>query len=353
METPSVSGSEAAVAKLIKKHMNELGYLSSIDAAGNVIGEKGTGSPRVLLCGHMDTVSGGLPVSMENGIITGRGSVDAKGPLAALILGGTLALESGFNGSLIVVGVVDEEGRNKGIRELIKHGYKVDYAVFGEPTNVNTITMGYKGSVLIRVEIGTEPGHSSAPWLYKNAIEKGMELFWSLKEHVTALTEEKEGINALTANIRRMDGGENHGTMPSSCQMWVEFRVPSRISTKQLLEKVSQSVTEFGDANKDVSVDVEVIDSIESFMADRKNNLVKAFTRSIYSIVGTKVALVKKSGTGDMNHYGAATGKPCITYGPGDPHLDHTDGEHILVDDYLRGIEIIKQSLLTLNTLHL
>ncbi|MFH1180116.1 MAG: M20/M25/M40 family metallo-hydrolase, partial [Candidatus Bathyarchaeota archaeon] len=278
MKTPSVSGSEATVAQLIKKHMDELGYMSSIDTAGNVIGVKGTGKPHVLLCGHIDTVPGNLPVTLDNGIITGRGSVDAKGPFAALIIGGSLAVESGFTGSLIVAGVVDEEGRNKGIKELIKHGYEIDYAVFGEPTDTNTITIGYKGTVLIRAEVRTMPGHSSAPWLYINAIEKGMELFRGLKNDTTKMTEEKEGINALTATIRQIIGGENCGMIPSYCQIWVEFRVPSSISIEKLVETVTQRKSEFCDTNDGVSVDLVVVDLIEPYNADHRNNLVKAFT---------------------------------------------------------------------------
>jgi len=352
VETPSVSGSEAAVAKLIKEHMDELGFGSSIDAAGNVVGERGAGSPRVLLCGHMDTVPGGPPAKYGDGILTGRGSVDAKGPLAALIMGGALAAEAGFTGSLTVVGVVEEERRNTGIKELIRQGIEADYAVFGEPTNTNTITLGYKGSALIKAEVRTEPGHSSATWLYINAIEKGMELFQAMKRGATSLTEEKEGINALTASIRQIEGGEGCGKIPSLCQIWVEFRLPSGTTTGELVEAVNHSVAEFSRVNDGARVDVEVVEKVEPYVADNRNVLVKAFTRSIYRQTGDKVKLVKKSGTGDMNYYGAETGIPCITYGPGDPHLDHTDDEHIMVGDYLRGIEIIKQALLSLSGLH-
>jgi LysW-gamma-L-lysine carboxypeptidase len=349
VETPSVSGSEAAIARLIKGHMDELGYDTFIDEAGNVIGQIGERNPRILLCGHMDTVSGDLPVTFDNGVITGRGSVDAKGPLAALIVGGAQAVESGFTGSLIVAGVVDEEARNRGIIQLIEHGFEVDYAVFGEPTNVNTITMGYKGSVLIRVDVQTPQGHSSAPWIYANAIEKGMEVFWGIKKAATSLTEEKEGINALTASIREISGGKSYGVNPSYCQLWIEFRVPSGTTTDLLLETVNNRITEFNTITG-TTIEMKVMDRVEPYTADQKNSLVKAFTRSIYTRTGSRVTLVKKSGTGDMNYYGSVADIPCITYGPGDPHLDHTDQEHIQVEDYLNAIQVIKQALLTLQT---
>ncbi len=346
METPSFSGSEAALARLIKSHMDELGYDAFIDEVGNVIGKIGVGNPRVLLCGHMDTVSDELPVTFDGEVLAGRGSVDAKGPLAALIMGGAAAVENGFTGSLVVAGVVDEEASNRGILRLIEHGFDVDYAVFGEPTNVDTITMGYKGSVLIEVDVETPEGHSSAPWVYGNAIEKAMELYWGIKEAAASLTGEREGINALTASIRGISGGGSHGVSPSHCRLWIEFRVPTGITVDHLLETVNSQVKGF--TSQDAVIGLEVTDRVEPYTADRKNGLVKAFTRSIYSQTGSRVTLVRKSGTGDMNYFGAVTETPCVTYGPGDPHLDHTPHERIQIVDYLRSIEVIKQALLNL-----
>ena len=149
------------------------------DLVGNIIGEYGEGSPRVLLCGHMDTVPPELPVRLEDGVLYGSGAVDAKGPLAALVMAAAGLIEDEYPGSLIVVGAVDEEGKSAGVENLISDGVEADYAIFGEPTNVDTITVGYKGGLLLKIDCETETGHSSAPWLYENSIEKAMEL-WTL-----------------------------------------------------------------------------------------------------------------------------------------------------------------------------
>ncbi len=352
VETPSVSGEEAGIAALLRQWMTELGYSASIDPAGNVIGLMGDGSPHLLLCGHMDTVSGDLPVFLEDGVLTGRGTVDAKGPLASLIIGGKKAVDEGFNGSLTVVGVVDEEGRNKGDKELIRQGLDADYAVFGEPTNVNTLTLGYKGGVLVKVEVRTEPGHSSAPWMYVNAIETGMELFEEIKSAASALTEEDEGFDALTVNLREIRGGGSYGMVPGDCDLWIGFRVPPSMKTAQVIETVRACVRGYDSSHVRAEVTLTVMDGAEPYLADRKSKLVKAFTRAIYARTRGRVTLVRKSGTGDMNYYGSATGIPCVTYGPGDPHLDHTDDEHIRIDDYIEAIGIISQMLLILENLH-
>ncbi|MFC1804112.1 M20/M25/M40 family metallo-hydrolase [Thermoproteota archaeon] len=352
VETPSLSGEEAEIASLLKLRMMELGYSSSIDSVGNVIGLIGEGSPHILLCGHMDTVPGDLPVSLNEGILTGRGSVDAKGPLASFIIGGKRAVDEGFAGSLTVVGAVDEEGRNAGVKELIRHGFDVDYAVFGEPTNVNTLTLGYKGGVLVKVQVRTEPGHSSAPWMYVNAIETGMEVFRDIKSATSTLTEEDEGFNALTVTIREIQGGGSYGMVPSDCKMWIGFRVPPTIGTEHVIDTVRECVQDYDSSNDRTEITLTMIDKVEPYLADNKSKLVKAFARAIYTQTRGNIILVKKSGSGDMNYYGSATGIPCVTYGPGDSHLDHTNNEQIRIEDYHAAIEVISQALLTLEKLH-
>ena len=66
--------------------MTNMGFEVGKDAIGNVIGVAGVGQPVILLCGHMDTVAGHLPLRIEEGKIYARGAVDAKGPLAAMIM---------------------------------------------------------------------------------------------------------------------------------------------------------------------------------------------------------------------------------------------------------------------------
>ena len=93
LETYSPSGSEADLSRLLLEEMGTLGLNVRTDGAGNVIGEVGNDGPRILLCGHMDTVPGELPVCERDGFIYGRGAVDAKASLAAMIFGCMRATE--------------------------------------------------------------------------------------------------------------------------------------------------------------------------------------------------------------------------------------------------------------------
>jgi len=345
VERYSPSGEEGEVGSFLSSQMSELGFNVRRDAVGNVIGEHGEGSPRVLLCGHMDTVPPELPVRLQDGILYGRGAVDAKGPLAALVMAASGLAEEGHPGSLVVVGAVDEEGMNAGVENLIQDGMEADYAIFGEPTNVDTITVGYKGGLLLKIDCETETGHSSAPWLYENSIEKAMELWHQVKSLRLPEENPESRFHSVSYSLRRIHGGGKSTVVPSSCQVLIGVRIPPSLSVDRLSAELLALIGAYRVDNPDVNVYAEIIDHTEPYLSDKRSPLVRALSRSIWRNRGVKVGLINKTGTGDMNIFGRATGTPTVTYGPGDPHLDHTSRECIGIQDYLDSITVLKGAL--------
>ena len=90
----SPSGKEEDIANFLAYEMKRMGFEVGKDGIGNVIGVVGEGEPVILLCGHMDTVAGHLPLRIEEGKIYARGAVDAKGPLAAMVMAAAAAARS-------------------------------------------------------------------------------------------------------------------------------------------------------------------------------------------------------------------------------------------------------------------
>jgi LysW-gamma-L-lysine carboxypeptidase len=80
------------------------------------------------------------------------------------------------------------------------------------------------------------------------------------------------------------------------------------------------------------------------YRAEKNNELVRAFLSAIRQ-AGGQPGFVLKSGTSDMNVLGPAWGCPIVAYGPGDSNLDHTPEEHILVAEYLQGVDVLSRAL--------
>jgi len=352
VEIYSPSGKEGELANFLSNEMAKLGFDVKIDRVGNVIGRLGEGRPRVMLCGHMDTIPGFINVRVKEGILYGRGAVDAKGPLATMILSAAQLADEGYEGEIIVVGAVDEEGRGQGVKHLIQKEIDVDYAVFGEPTNVETMTIGYKGSLHISITLETETGHSSAPWLFENSVEKAIEIWELIKDRFASKEIEESKFNTVTTCLRRVEGGGQGSVVPNRCEMHIELRIPPSITITQFQGDVLELIDGYRRQNPAVNIKVEILDSTEPYVADRRSLLVRALTRSIWKVRKTQAKLIYKTGTGDMNVFGNATGKPTITYGPGDSHLDHTPNEHIALVDYLNSIEVLKEALRGLFEMH-
>jgi LysW-gamma-L-lysine carboxypeptidase len=343
----SPSGEEAELSNFILDKTKEFGFFSEKDNVGNVITRMGQGEPKLLLCGHMDTVPGKIDVRMEGNKLYGRGSVDAKSSIAAMMMAMNDLKKNRLSGELILACVVDEEGEGKGIRNLIEKGIKANYAVFGEPSGTCNITIGYKGSLHLRVTIKTESGHPSAPWLFENAIEKAIEIWKLIKNH--HLPEENLDSRFYSSSycLVKLSGGSSLNITPSFCEFDVDIRIPPQLTPEQVYESLMKKI-ELLQSNKSTIVEVKSLGKIEPFETEKNSQLVKAFSWSIRKVRKDRVTLLRKTGTADINELSLKYNIPMIAYGPGDSHLDHTSNEHIVIDDYFDSIEIYREAILRL-----
>ncbi len=351
----SPSGKEGDAANFLESEMKKMGFEVGKDAIGNVIGVVGEGEPVILLCGHMDTVAGHLPLRIEEGKIYARGAVDAKGPLAAMIMAALAAsTETGFKGKILVAAVVEEEATSRGVKHLITQGITADYAIFGEPSGVENVTIGYKGQIQLKIVLKTETGHASTPWLYDNSLEKAIEL-WEQIKHASSypsLDPSASPYNAVTACLVKLVGGRATSVVPFEAEMNLDVRVPIQFSTDQVFEQIQKIITKYQAANPKVSVKATVLDTVEPFEVNKASPLVHVLASSVRKVLNKPATLLHKTGTGDMNILGKAMNLPIVTYGPGDSHLDHTLEENIEVKEYLDAISVYKETIMKLAELY-
>jgi len=348
------SRSESQLANFLKDICMDLGFEeANIDSVGNMVAIRGTGDPIILLCGHMDTVPGIVPVRHEGDYLYGRGASDAKAPLVSMLLAATDIPKQA--GTIIFAAVVDEEGNATGIKNLVKDtSLKPHYAIFGEPSGIENITISYKGRVEIRLMCEVDnSAHASAPWLALNAIDELYEI-WNLLKKVFIPDDQNTNNKAdqVSFSLTEINGGSSHNVTPQKCRMTIDIRIPTKQSCDSILELFDARVNEIQDQLHGLRIKYRVEDKTEPFEANISSPLVRSLVLSVLDQRKKRPLLLKKTGTGDMNILGNVLNIPVVTYGPGDPHSSHTVDERVYIPDYLAGIEVYKNALLHMVRLH-
>jgi LysW-gamma-L-lysine carboxypeptidase len=315
VETRSVSGDEEAVAKRLRSFFQAHDRSAHIDDVGNL---RAPADESVLLTSHMDTVPGEVPVRVEDDVLWGRGSVDAKGPLAAMAVA---AVQAGVS----FVGVVREETDSAGARHLVETRDPPDAVINGEPSGWADITLGYRGFLTGTYTVETAVGHTSRP--EPNAIQQAVS-WWSQIEATVA--DGDSVFESVTPKPVEFEGGTSEDGLAFQARVDAQFRIPP----DETVAGVRETVAGVGPGT------VEWTDSIPPVMESPRNPVAGALRRGIRD-AGGEPGHLRKTGTSDMNVYAGAWDVPMATYGPGDSALDHTPEEHLALGEFDRAVAVL------------
>ena len=341
VEIPSLSGAETAVAHFLVQQMNQSGFAAQVDAAGNAVGERccpnanGQITQEIVLLGHMDTVPGDILVRQEDGKLYGRGSVDAKGPLASFIVAASRAnLPTGTR--LIVVGAVEEEAAtSKGARHVANQ-FRPNLCLIGEPSGWDGITLGYKGRLLIDACFAQPMSHTAGS--ESGAAELGLNWYNQVLAFMNQFNAGKSRLfDQLLPSVRDLhtssDGLENRLAIK------LGIRLPPNFNVRDFAQWLGDQAGEAGT--------IHTYAHEPAIQSKRTNPLAQAFNRAIRQTGGVP-SYKLKTGTSDMNVVGPIWRCPIVAYGPGDSSLDHTPNEHIELTEYLQAIGVLENLLVTL-----
>ena len=383
---PSLSRAEQAATAWLVAQMSQLGYdRAYVDEAGNAVGEVGAAdaTQTIVLLGHIDTVPGEIPVRIidegSGPLLYGRGSVDAKGPLAAFVaavarIGPAWAQANGVR--FVVVGAVEEEAAtSKGARFVRDRFDGRNEAIpaaciIGEPSHWRRITLGYKGRILIDLTASQPMAHTAGP---DAGVATTAIAFWNWIDHYVSQFNQgrDKAFDQLLPSLRSLQTGTD-----DAMQDWVTanagIRLPLDFHPDAFLASLrnwaveyvgggavvtEESAAQSGVGPADVRLQLTraetpfsltlVLRSYEpAWRSDRNNGLVRSFLAAIRGVDPTiRPGFVVKTGTSDMNVVGPAWHCPILAYGPGDSALDHTPREHLELHEYARAIDVLETTL--------
>lgn len=349
VEQYSPSGQERGAVEWLVQRMQALGFRQAlVDEAGNAVGVMGSGPRQVVLLGHIDTVPGEIPVRVEpaspalaqdlgaKGILYGRGSVDAKGPLACFVdAAAQIGTVDGWQ--FVVIGAVDEERDSAGARFVVDQ-YRPDFAIVGEPNDWDRVALGYKGSAWADLTIRREQTHTASG--EQTAAEAAVEAWRSVKAYADAFNVEKQrAFDKIIPTLRGMDSGQD------GFEQWAKLRVGVRLPMELTPGEWYLELERILMVQKTLGVLVERVGyPVPAWECEKNSSLVRAFLSGIRHAGGTP-RFVYKTGTADLNVVAPVWGCPAVVYGPGDSALDHTPNEHVALDEYQKSVEVLAGAL--------
>ncbi len=377
---PSVSRHERAASTWLVEQMAHLGFARArVDTVGNAVGELGTAdAPHlIVLLGHIDTVPGNIPVTRvttpQGTRLNGRGTVDAKGSLANFVLSAANVKEHiPADYRLLVVGAVEEEAATsrgaRHIRDLCNgQDYPVPrYCIIGEPSGIHTICRGYKGRILIRLEISQPTAHTAGP---SREVAEWIVAYWNWLQDTLDLvnTGTSRMFDQASPSLRELetrlwDASRNH------VQCLIGIRLPENFNVRILIQQSLEWITTHTQAtidNPTIHIDPDTNQSFDfaddtlqgalhfsgwepAWLASRRNSLCRSLQGAIRQVLGQRPRFSVKTGTCDMNVVAPAWQCPIVAYGPGDNQLDHTPDEHIMLPEFYQSTQVLTQALTTL-----
>ena len=202
---PSVTPAAGLVFDCLEAQLAPLGFRVTRFSDGEApdgpvenllaVREGPAGSRHFAFAGHVDVVPPGegwtsAPFAPERRgpLLYGRGAVDMKGAIAAMVAAVRDIPQDAGTISFIITG--DEEGPARfGTVALIERmrarGIAPDLCLVGEPTSVNRlgdmVKIGRRGSVNVWLEVEGREGHVAYPHLADNPITRLVELLAELK----------------------------------------------------------------------------------------------------------------------------------------------------------------------------
>lgn len=302
VQTPSISGTEEALATLDMEEMTKLGYDEVFrDDHGNVVGVvKGNlPGPTIMYNSHMDHVSPGDVANWEGydpygglldicavdvqdkskkeqaACIHGRGASDVKcGEAVQIYAGGLLVrlrtMGVPVKGNFMFTGVVQEEPAEMvGMIHLVDKtlpakGLTYDAMVSSEATSLK-LYCGHRGRVELLVTVYGRTSHGSAPWLGINAIYKAIPLIQKLKDELypSLPVDEKLGKASISLNIIECSPGAL-SIVPDRCMLSIDRRTIPGETAQTAIDQIQAIIDELAAADPEFKADVKVKSAVET-----------------------------------------------------------------------------------------
>ena len=325
---PSVSHHERPLADAVQAALELCPWLDVDRVGDNVVARTQLGRERrVLLAGHLDTVppaGGNDEPRLDGTTLYGLGSVDMKGGLAVFLhLAGTLREPAVDVTWCFYVGEeVAKEFNGLGHLWTVRPDLlAADAAILGEPTG-GLVEAGCQGTLRIRVRLAGRRAHTARPFVGRNAIHRLAPILtavasFEVRRPVIDGCEYAEQLQAVS-----VEGGVANNVVPDHATVVLNHR----FAPDRSVEQAESAVRELLAPHLEPGDHWELVEAAAGAPPSLDHPVLGAL------VAATGAAPRAKVGWTDAASFWAH-GVPAANFGPGDPLLSHTPGEHVSEDE--------------------
>jgi acetylornithine deacetylase/succinyl-diaminopimelate desuccinylase-like protein len=335
---------ERALGDYVTALLEELGAeVSRQEVApgrSNVIGRfiRRAHAPTIALVPHLDTVgTKGMTVApftpeIRDGRLYGRGACDTKGPMAAALWAVKAWCQTAApDHNVVFAATVGEEELSVGASALATAGFRADFAVALEPTDLRVVHAA-KGVIRLWVEARGRAAHAATPEAGDNAIYRTLPFLRSCAETLApAFAARTHAIlGPASLNVGLVDGGAGLNVVPAFCRVGLDLRTHPDFDNAAALTAVQRAAP---------GLEVTVHRNGPSFALQTDHPWIQKLARHATGV--THVPWFS-----DANIFNAH-GIPAVAFGPGSIAQAHTADEFIALEALSEGSRALAAFLTT------
>ncbi|WP_135825402.1 M20 family metallopeptidase [Halorussus ruber] len=339
---------------------DESGISVEVDDAGNTVAVRDSGrvGPHVVLNTHIDTVPPHVPFERDesSGEIRGRGSCDAKGPLAAML---AAFLSSPPERGRVTLAITPDEETDSTGAAALELTPDPDAVIVGEPTELDVCNAA-KGRFQATVAVRGANAHAAEPESGVNAVRAAGDLLREASETprtsgatASALDsfddrkdrpDPSELLGDSTLVPTTIEGGTATNQVPAECSFVVDRRSIPPETAEGFREALAAHLRDHAPEG----VEVEVT------LAERETPFLAAFETPADSAA---VRELREASGGEVRPFGAATEAsyfaetaPTVVFGPGaladdEGAVAHAPREYVRISEVEAAAEALETTL--------
>jgi succinyl-diaminopimelate desuccinylase len=309
--------------------------------AVSVVAIVGDSDPVIMLHAHIDTV----PIAqneaqnwsvdpyaavIRDGRLYGKGSVDDKAPLAAMMQTFLWAATQPLQGTLVLVAAAEEEvGGQLGTKWLADNGYlpTCDFIVVGEQT-YNRVATAHKGVLRATVRASGKSVHATNPDRGVNAITAMAKGVLALDAYHRELAKRAHPmVGVPTCNVGVIQGGSTANAVPDSCAVFLDRRMIPGEDPERVKEELVQVIASVEAAPAQLSVGDFLVSMW--FESSVQSSLAEAFLASVREALNVDPGPVGYLPGSDAKHLVNICRGEMVIFGPGSYEVAHAFDEYV------------------------